>query len=205
MTQICNRFLSFNNPATEELKNRQIELGSAALFKSASACMLALSAVEDGSRTEIHTQLELAIQRLVEARKHYDLVATLVQEAEMAQQYLDWLRDYDFASLLRDRKADRSLPAGADSIWNLVGSYNVQMADPKGSFLNEFVPRLNELLMLLEALRSLVEDDFTLEVSPSLVPKEFWKLQSVLHEVMLVGQSIAIMNALTPEIEYVDA
>ncbi|WP_106505889.1 hypothetical protein [Brachybacterium timonense] len=196
MSQICNGFLEFENPATEALKNREIELGSAALFRAASASMLALSAVEDGSRNEISNQLDIAISHLDTASTHYNRVASLVVEADMAERYRNWLEEYDFAALLAECVESRSLPSGSEHIWGVVSAYNAGSADPKGAYLNEFLPRVKELGEVLDGLQGLVHDDFTVEVSPSLIPKEFWKLQTVLHETMQVGQSIAIMNAL---------
>ena len=196
MSAICNSALSFQDAATEQLKNHEIEMGSTALCRGAAACMLLIAAVESHNEAALQPLITDIANHLDQAHTHYMRVLMLVEHAQIRPDYRTWLQSLDYADLWQEHVTAHYLPQ-APAIWESVVAPVRDRGDGVESYRTAFLDRFAILQQYVGELDPLVTPPpATYEVS--LMPKAVWKLQTLLTETMLAGQMIAAINALKP-------
>ena len=105
-------------------------------------------------------------------------------------------RGLDYERFHRERIADGSLPEET-VIWESIVRPNREDADPVAAFKLAFVARLDALITNAREELDKIRSDSPYK-GVSMVPKAFWKLQTLFAEVSLAGLEIATLNAIRP-------
>lgn len=197
MSQACNTLIDIEDPATEQLKNREIELGSAEFFKAFSEALLLMSDVELLHEEEYASHLERALQYLHAAMVHYRRVLSIVESSRIRPQYVEWLRGLDYVRLHEERIRETCLP-NETAIWDSVVTPNRLQGDAVAAFRDAFLARLEELQTIIAGLKRAVDSHDALHDGITMVPTAFWELQTRFANAMTAGQIIAVINALRP-------
>lgn len=196
MTQACNKTMAILDVALEDLKNREIEVGSAAFFRAYGEFNFLLATVELQEEDEYERRLERVLLNLVEAQKHYSRVLAIVEPVGCKQEYVDWLKRLDYDRFHRERIAEGSLP-DESATWKSIVKPNRDDADPVAAFKLAFLERLDALTTTAREELDKVRGDSPYS-GVSMVPKAFWRLQTMFTEVSLAGLEIATLNAVRP-------
>lgn len=196
MSQACNTMIDIRDPLLEQLKNREIEVGSAAFFRAYGEGMFLMADVELQQDDVYASRIEQVLLKLREARTHYMQVLSIIESNRIRPEYIDWLKGLDYDRLHRERVAEKALP-DETVVWESVVRPNRERSDAVESFRCAFLARLDELLFHAEQVAATVREGSPYTgVSP--VPMAFWRLQTMFSETMLAGQAIAVINALRP-------
>lgn len=197
MTDVCNWAIKIQDPALEQLKNREIEVGSAALLSASAEILRLESALELQQEEQYRPRIQEALLGLREASDHYTRVLGIVECAEVRPEYRDWLQRVRYDRLHLALVEGGELMDEAP-IWASVIAPLEEAGDAARGFREAFLTRLDGLVAHLESM-ALDAECGAGGRRPSLVPEAFWRLQTLMGEVLQAGQAIAIINALDLE------
>jgi hypothetical protein len=197
MSQVCNGAMAFADPTLEQLKNHEIEVGSAAFSRAFAASMLLVAAVETQDDQQYTELAEQMLSHLQQARMHYWRVLSLVEEARARPEYVEWLKNLDYNRLHEEYVSANLLPNERE-IWDSVVAPNKERGDAREAYRTAFLDRFEDLIECVETLSRTLHKGSPYD-GVSMVPRAFWELQTRFSNTLLAGQAIAVINALKPE------